>query len=216
MVQQGFEVGVHGLTHRGNLFSSEKAFREKKARINRYLKEWESVGFRTPSMYHNLKWIGELEIEYDSSTFDTDPFEPQPDGVGTIFPFWVEGRTGRGGFVELPYTLAQDSTLFLLLKEESIDLWKRKLRWIAVKGGMALVNTHPDYMRFDHARTTSVEYPARYYEEFLSHILSEYEEQYWHVLPREMARFWRESFVDRASGINSQGQKEGKSKEDET
>lgn len=216
IVEQGFEVGVHGLTHRGNLFRSEEAFRETKAGINRYLKQWQSVGFRTPSMYHNLEWISELEIEYDSSTFDTDPFEPQPDGVGTIFPFWVEGQTGRGGFVELPYTLPQDFTLFLLLKEKSIDVWKRKLRWIVEKGGMALVNTHPDYMRFDHAKTSSIEYPARHYEDFLSHILSEYEGQYWHVLPREMARFWRESFVNRASGINSQGQKDGKSQEDGT
>jgi hypothetical protein len=26
------------------------------------------------------------------STFDTDPFEPQPDGMGTIFPFWVPNQ----------------------------------------------------------------------------------------------------------------------------
>jgi len=34
-------------------------------------------GFSLPSMHHNLEWIGELDIEYDASTFDTDPFEPQ-------------------------------------------------------------------------------------------------------------------------------------------
>ena len=38
-------------------------------------------------MHHNLDWISELEIDYDMSTFDTDPFEPMPQGAGTIFPF---------------------------------------------------------------------------------------------------------------------------------
>lgn len=45
-----------------------------------------------PAVHHNLEWIGELDIEYDLSTFDTDPFMPQPDGVGTIFPFLVERK----------------------------------------------------------------------------------------------------------------------------
>jgi len=47
------------------------------------------VGFRAPAMHDNLEWISELNLEYDLSTFDTDPFEPQSDGVGTIFPFKV-------------------------------------------------------------------------------------------------------------------------------
>ena len=60
-------------------------------------------------MFHNLDWLHELKIEYDASTFDTDPFEPQPDGVGTIFPFWVTGRQPDEGYVEMAYTLPQDS-----------------------------------------------------------------------------------------------------------
>ena len=95
LVRNGFEVGVHGLHHAGNMFSSKKKFREQASQINRYLKEWGAVGFRTPSMYHNADWIHDLNIEYDSSTFDTDPFEPQPDGVGTIFPFWVQNDSAK-------------------------------------------------------------------------------------------------------------------------
>jgi len=87
--EEGFEVGLHGLNHNGNLFESRKKFLRQALRINQYLKDWGVTGFRTPIMYHNLEWIHDLNIEYDSSTFDTDPFEPQPDGVGTIFPFWV-------------------------------------------------------------------------------------------------------------------------------
>ena len=54
-------------------------------------------------------------IVVTASTFDTDPIEPQPDGVRTIFPFLVE-RPDGSSYVELPYTLAQDSTLFLVLR----------------------------------------------------------------------------------------------------
>ncbi|PQP33123.1 hypothetical protein C6A36_00850, partial [Desulfobacteraceae bacterium SEEP-SAG10] len=35
------------------------------------------------------------------------------------------------------------------------------------------------------------EYPAEYYEELLEYVKDRYEGQYWHVLPKEMARFWR-------------------------
>ena len=41
-----------------------------------------------------------------------------------------------------------------------IGLWKEKLRWIAEHGGMALLITHPDYMRFNGGSGTSDEYPA--------------------------------------------------------
>jgi hypothetical protein len=52
----------------------------------------------------------------------------------------------QGGYVEIPYTLVQDFTLFTLMREQSIDIWKKKLDWIVQKGGMALLNTHPDYI----------------------------------------------------------------------
>jgi hypothetical protein len=141
-------------------------------------------------MHHNLEWIHDLNIEYDSSTFDTDPFEPQPDGVGRIFPFWVGRNGSREGYVELPYTLPQDFTLFVILREKTIDIWKKKIDWVAEHGGMALVNTHPDYMNFDGSRLGREEYPARYYEQMLTYIRDRYKDQYWHVLPRDMARFW--------------------------
>src|SRR5580700_1961934 len=87
--QAGFEVGVHGLEHDGKLYSSKSTFVAKVPRINEYVRRWKASGFRSPLMQHRLGWLHSLDIEYDASTFDTDPFEPQPDGAGTIFPFWV-------------------------------------------------------------------------------------------------------------------------------
>lgn len=191
---QGFEVGVHGLYHDGKYFESKEIFSERAVEINRYIRDWGAAGFRSPSMLRNLEWIHELDIEYDSSTFDTDPFEPQPDGAGTIFPFWLAGGGEGKGYVELPYTLPQDFTLFILMGENSTDIWKEKLDWIAGQGGMALVLTHPDYMCFDGTPLTREEYPARYYEEMLSYIRQKYDGQYWNVLPRQLAAFWREHY----------------------
>jgi hypothetical protein len=195
LVQEGFEVGVHGLKHDGKLFQSRKSFQKQAIRINHYLREWESVGFSSPSMIRNLDWIHELNKEYDASTFDTDPFEPQPDGVSTIFPFWVQNGYRGKGFVELPYTLPQDFTLFVLLKERDNLIWKKKLDWIVGKGGMALLNTHPDYMNFSKGRCKLEEYPSGLYEEFLDYVKGKYGGEYWQPLPREMARFWKEQMV---------------------
>ena len=195
LTSNGFEVGVHGLLHDGDYYKSREIFRERAVRINRYLEEWDAVGFRSPAMYHNLDWIHDLNIEYDASTFDTDPFEPQSDGMGTIFPFRVTGNSAQKGYVELPYTLPQDFTLYVLMKEKTIDIWKKKLDWIAKHGGMALLIAHPDYMNFNGGELGPEEYPAEYYREFLEYIKAGYKDQYWHVLPKEIVNFWRQNFA---------------------
>ena len=191
----GFEVGVHGLLHDGKLYQSRDVFRNRATRINQYLAEWEAVGFRSPAMHHNLDWIHDLNIEYDASTFDTDPFEPQSDGVRSIFPFFVQGSAVQKGYVELPYTLSQDFTLFVLMKERTIGIWKEKVDWIAENGGMALLNTHPDYMNFNSTKVKFEEYPVKYYKDFLDYIKGRYQGQYWNVLPNQIARFWMENMV---------------------
>lgn len=195
ITKNGFEVGVHGLTHDGKLYSSKDIFDKRSDRINQYIKKWGSVGFRSPAMHCNLEWIQALNIEYDASTFDTDPFEPQPEGVGTIFPFWVRGNGNNKGYVELPYTLPQDFTLFIIMQEKSIDIWKRKLDWIVENGGMALLNVHPDYMNFTGKDYNSEEYPVKHYIDFLEYVKSNYRNNYWNVLPKDIARFWMKNYA---------------------
>lgn len=220
LVRNGFEIAVHDLEHDGRLYRKRAGFLKKAERINHYLKEWGAVGFRSGFMLRNLGWLHDLRIQYDMSTFDTDPFEPQPDGRHTIFPFWVprvsddrrqqagdrRQRTedssshirastfelrhsagGAGGYVEMPYTLPQDSTLFLLLREKTIEIWIRKLDWIANHGGMVLLDTHPDYMAFDGARSNEMEYPVDLYEQLLEYIGSKYRGEYWAALPKDVA-----------------------------
>jgi len=205
----GFEVGIHDLYHDGKLFLTRSEFSRRAVRINHHLRDWAVTGFRSGFMLHNLDWIHDLQVAYDASTFDTDPFEPQPHGQNTIFPFWVsrngkpraeispaasarapESSAGpRPGYAELPYTLPQDSTLYLLLKERHPDIWYQKLDWIARHGGMALVNVHPDYMRFPDERDTPYTYPADCYRQFLDYARQKYKDTFWQPLPRELAAF---------------------------
>lgn len=198
---RGFEVCVHGLNHDGKLFLSKDIFNQRAKRINHYLQEWCSKGFTSPSMHHNLNWMHVLNIIHGTSTFDTDPFEPQPDGVGTIFPFWVKNHYSKRGYVELPYTLPQDFTLFVLLKEKNIDIWKSKLDWIVEKNGMALFNSHPDYMNFEKKINDIEEYPINYYKEFLKYIKSQYKGQYWNGTPNEIATFYKKMIIKKHKRI---------------
>ncbi len=187
--ESGCEIGVHGLHHKGNLFDSYDKFMMQAKEINAYLKKWQAVGFRSPSMYHNLEWIHHLDIEYDASTFDTDPFEPQNDGTGTIFPFHVHNAHGSH-YVELPYTLPQDFTIFILMGEKNIDIWKRKAQWVAEHGGMVLGNVHPDYMNDGQGQRAADEYPIELYNNFLIWIYETYKNEYWQALPREVAQYF--------------------------
>jgi glycosyltransferase involved in cell wall biosynthesis len=197
----GFEVGIHDLKHDGHLFASHRGFKRRAERINGYARKWGASGFRSGFMLRNLDWLHDLDVQYDASTFDTDPFEPQPDGGHTIFPFWVPRPNGssanghestsasssRAGYVELPYTLPQDSTLFLVLRESTPEIWMRKLDWIAQHGGMVLLDVHPDYMSFDGSPQTTTEYSVALYREFLDYVKTRYAGEYWHALPKEVA-----------------------------
>ncbi len=204
LVSNGFEVGVHDLHHDGLLYRSRAKFVQKARRINHYMHEWGAVGFRSGFMLNKLDWLHDLDIQYDASTFDTDPFEPQPDAVDTIFPFWVPRPASLdaprsslngspSGYVELPYTLPQDSTLFLFLRERNADIWQRKLDWIAEHGGMALINVHPDYMTMEGRPALTGEYPVSRYQDFLRYVSNDYEQKYWQALPHQVADWVRKS-----------------------
>lgn len=184
LLERGFEVGVHGLKHDGKLFFSRAGFERRAERINHYLREWDAVGFRAPFTHRQPEWMQCLEIEYDSSFFDTDPFETIPGGTMSIWPFFC------GRFVELPYTLVQDCTLFETLRQASPKIWLDKVDFIAQWGGMALVNVHPDYVR-DPRRLAIYEAFLQQMAESRRRAEEEGTAGYWHALPRDVARWWR-------------------------
>ena len=175
----GHEIGIHGYNHDGKLYYSEKIFDERAIYINLALKKYGAVGFRSPQVHRNLKWLQKLDIEYDASCFDYDPFQPFPGGTGSIWPFIA------GKFVELPYTLPQDHTLFYVLREKNIQIWINKIQWLIKNKGMILVLTHPDYL--------IEKRHFQMYEELLKYLKSL--ENGWHCLPKELAKWWKEKFT---------------------
>jgi hypothetical protein len=172
---RGFEIGVHGLKHDGKLFSSKEKFFRRAEHINGYLKDLDAVGFRAPLTHRQPEWMQALEVEYDLSFFDTDPFEPISGGTMSIWPFEI------GRFIELPYTLVQDFTLIEVLGEDTPQIWMQKVDFIQRFCGMALVNTHPDYL--------VNEITWNIYAEFLHAMKNR--TGYWHALPKDLAQWWR-------------------------
>jgi peptidoglycan/xylan/chitin deacetylase (PgdA/CDA1 family) len=173
---RGFEIGVHGYNHDGTLYLSKRIFEERVPGINAALKSFGAVGFRSPMVHRNLAWLQMLDIEYDASCFDVDPYQAMPGGVGSIWPF-VAGK-----FVELPYTLPQDHTVFIALGTEDGTIWREKFDYLVRRSGMVLMLTHPDYL--DSSRRLEV------YREFLEHTRECCGG--WHSLPREVADWWRQ------------------------
>jgi hypothetical protein len=169
-------VGLHGIAHDGLLFKDRATFEANLPKIHHYLREWGASGFRAPATHRRTDWMPELGCLYDTSFPDSDPFEPQPGGCCSIFPFLIED------LVELPITLLQDHTLFEILRERSVRLWIEKSDWIIENHGLVNLLVHPDYLltqdRLD------------LYDEFLGYLARQ--AGGWHALPREVAQFWKE------------------------
>ena len=172
---EGCEIGLHGVNHQCKTFVTRQAFEADLPTIHRYLREWDVVGFRSPALHRNADWMPELGCLYDSSYPDTDPYEPQPGGCCSIFPFL------NGELVELPLTLVQDHTMWEILRRDDIALWTDKADWIAANHGLVNINVHPDYVLDD-------ELLARY-DRFLAHLRGM--EGGWLALPRDVAAWWR-------------------------
>jgi len=173
---RGHEIGIHGYNHDGRLFESRRTFERRTGPINRSIADHGSVGFRAPMVHRNLTWLQDLDVDYDASCFDVDPFQAMPGGVGGPWPFIV------GKFVELPYTLPQDHTLLVSLGETTPEIWIEKLDYLRRLAGMALLITHPDYL--DTPERLGV------YRQFLEHLTQQ--RDVWYALPNEIAVWWRQ------------------------
>ena len=110
-------------------------------------------------------------------------------------------RSSRSGYVELPYTLVQDSTLFLVLREPTPEIWLRKLDWVVQHGGMALVNVHPDYLRFPGEPASARTFPAEFYKQFLEYACQKYGSSFWHRLPKEVAGWYGRKILREPDGV---------------
>lgn len=176
---RGFEVVVHDLNHDGHLYRDRKQFLERVAKINSYARTYGADGFRAGSLYRKQLWYGALKFSYDMSIPNVAHLDPQRGGCCTVMPYFL------GDILELPVTMTQDYTLFHILDDYSIELWKRQMEIIIDRHGLISFIVHPDYMVKPQQRCI--------YEALLGY-LSRLEEEkgVWITTPGEVNRWWRQ------------------------
>jgi hypothetical protein len=175
--ERGFEVGLHGLKHDRSLFSSRSEFERQLPGLADAAQRFGAEGFRSPATHRVLDWLEELPVAYDCTVPHSDPYEPQPGGCCSFWPYML------GRIVELPYTLPQDHTLFTLLRERSVAPWLKQAEAIEQRFGLIQCLSHPDPGYLGDADKRAV------YREFLDAMAGR--DQLWKALPREVADWWR-------------------------
>ena len=178
MRSRGFEVVVQDLNHDGRLFDDKEEFLRRAKMINRYGREFGARGFRAAVLYRKPEWYDALDFAFDMSFPNVAPLDPQPGGCCTVLPFFI------GDMLELPVTTVQDYTLFHVLNERSIELWKSQIDLVLRKNGLLSFIVHPDYVV--QPETLSV------YKHLLRHLQGLRDKTpIWCALPSEINAWWR-------------------------
>lgn len=194
---RGFELNVHDLNHDGHLMKSREGFLLRAKHINEHGRRFKASGFRSAMLHRKLDWYDALEFSYDMSVPNVAHLDPQRGGCCTIFPFF------NGKLLELPVTMTQDYTLFHILQEYSLDLWKQQIALVMENHGLMNFIVHPDYILEEREHTV--------YEALLGHLkVLEQRDDVWLALPRDVDRWWRErsqmKLVKSGSGWQIKGQ----------
>jgi len=187
---RGFEVAVQDLNHDGRLFDSREEFLRRADLINRHGREYRAKGFRAAVLYRKPEWYDALDFSFDMSIPNVAHLDPQHGGCCTVMPYFI------GNMLELPVTTTQDYTLFHVLNELSIDLWKTQIDLILRKNGLMSFIVHPDYI---------IEPEKLSIYEALLGCLRAFAETspIWFALPCEVDSWWRAR--SKMSVVNEEG-----------
>src|SRR5262249_46532590 len=177
--RRGHELAIHDLNHDGHLYKNKEQFLQRAAKINAYGKEYKTDGFRAGVLYRKQVWYDSLKFAYDMSVPNVAHLDPQRGGCCTVMPYFI------GDILEIPVTTIQDYTLFNILGDFSIQIWKQQTEMIRERSGLMSFIIHPDYIT--EKRECAV------YKELLQH-LSELREEngVWLTTPSEVNRWWRQ------------------------
>lgn len=177
--ERGFEVVVHDLNHDGRLYQYHDRFLQRAAKINSYAKAFRADGFRAGVLYRRQQWYEALDFAFDMSVPNVAHLDPQRGGCCTVMPYFI------GKMLELPVTTTQDYTLFNILGDYSIDLWKQQTRLIMANHGLMSFIIHPDYVGQPRERLV--------FEALLGHVASLRDGSgVWVATPGEVNRWWRQ------------------------
>ncbi len=146
------EIGGHDTTHDGRLVllnPTKMVERLRDCRLGLEEKGHVKVsGFRSPLLQHSRELLSATSragFTFDSSVPSWELLSPtsfKPHGVGTVFPFPVDGT------LEIPVTLPQDHQLVRamgLKPSEAVERWRELSSWIKRVGGVCVLLVHPDY-----------------------------------------------------------------------
>lgn len=178
IVERGFEVVVQDLNHDGRLFDNREEFLRRAKIINQYAREYGASGFRAAVLYRKPDWFDAFEFSFDMSVPNVAHLDPQRGGCCTVMPYFI------GDVVELPVTTIQDYTLFHILNEPSIDLWKTQIDLVLRKNGFLSFIVHPDYV-MEESTLAIYEGLLAYLRELSGNI------PLWCALPCEVDAWWR-------------------------
>lgn len=180
MRSAGCELNIHDLNHDGQLFRDRKEFLTRATRINEHGASNSAKGFRSGALYRNSDWYGALsQFSYDMSIPNVAHLDPQKGGCCTVMPFFI------GDMLELPLTTTQDYSLFHILRDYSIDLWRRQVGLIMDNHGLVTFNIHPDYVIEPRAQNVYVSLLF-----YVSQLRKD--RNLWMPLPGEVNTWWRE------------------------
>src|SRR6266852_6563094 len=131
------------------------------------------------NLYRNLLWYGDYQFSYDMSVPNVAHLDPQGGGCCTVMPYFI------GDILEIPLTATQDYSLFHILRQYSIELWKQQIKIIVDGHGLLSFIIHPDYVI--ETKLQSV------YRELLAHLRHQCKERnIWAALPRQIDSWWRQ------------------------
>jgi hypothetical protein len=197
---RGCEFNIHDLNHDGRLYSERSEFARRAAEINNYARKYAAAGFRAGAMYRRQDWFDLFDFSYDMSVSSVAHLDPLRGGCCTVMPYFV------GKILEIPLTTTQDYTVFHILNDFSIDLWKQQVALIRERNGLMSFLAHPDYL---------IERPARkVYESLLDYLRKTVaDEGIWVALPGEVDGWWRARSQMKLVNRNGNWQIEGPQKE---
>ncbi|GAC1662258.1 MAG: hypothetical protein PVS2B2_28080 [Candidatus Acidiferrum sp.] len=197
---RGCEIAVHDLNHDGHLYRNHQQFLERAVKINSYAEKYRAEGFRAGVLYRKQLWYDALKFSFDMSVPNVGHWDPQRGGCCTVMPYFL------GSILEIPVTATQDYTLFHILNDYSIDLWKQQIAGIMAKNGLLSFIIHPDYIVNQKERNI--------YEELLGYLVQLREKKgVWTTTPGEVNRWWRQRSQMKLVEQDGKWQIEGPGKE---
>jgi len=125
-----------------------------------------------------LDWYDALQLAYDMSVPNVAHLDPQRGGCCTVMPYFF------GETLEIPVATTQDYTLFHLVNNYSLELWKAQIDSIVTRNGLVSFIVHPDYVIEEKARGV--------YRNLLTFLRElGWRQRMWFALPGEIDHWWR-------------------------